>query len=399
MHANDRKVTQFTALGHGLFHTYELSIPLFIGAWMDQFGLSALVVGAVVGAGYGLIGLGAPVSGVLADYFGSRQLILASIFGMGAGFALTSFSWGSVSLGLAILFWGAAASIYHPAGLSLISRVATERGTVFAYHGVGGNLGTALGPLSTAVLLSVTSWRVAASVLALPALVALAAGIRIEFDAYEGNDETLDSFRTGLGQTVADSRGLFSLGFVIAFVAVLLYGTYYRGLLTFLPDILEGSQWFTEVEIFGRSFPPAEYVYSGMLTVGIAGQYVGGRATEHVSSTTAFLGALAGLLVLALAFIPAWNAGVVQLIAVSLGLGFFVYSTAPIYQVVIADHVAADVHGLSYGYTYLAMFGIGAVGATVAGTVLTYATVTTLFLVLALLAAAGCACVVALRRF
>jgi len=41
MQASDRQITSFTTLGHALFHTYELSIPLFIGLWITEFGLSA----------------------------------------------------------------------------------------------------------------------------------------------------------------------------------------------------------------------------------------------------------------------------------------------------------------------------------------------------------------------
>jgi len=87
----------------------------------------------------------------------------------------------------------------------------------------------------------------------------------------------------------------------------------------------------------------------------------------------------------------------VPLVLVSLALGFFVYATAPIYQVVIAEHVPSESHGLSYGFTYLAMFGIGALGATIAGTLLTYATTTILFVALAMLAATGCLCLLVLR--
>lgn len=399
MQQNDRALTKFTTLAHALFHTYELSIPLFIGFWIDSFGLSAAVVGVVVGAGYALIGVGAPGSGVLADYLGSRRLILVSIFGMGLGFALVSLAWNLASLAAAILLWGAFASLYHPAGLSLISRVASERGTVFAYHGAGGNVGTALGPLCAAVLLATTNWETAAVLLGLPALLAVAVGLRIEFDADVESDGNRDlaSIRSAFANTLADSRAIFTVGFGVAFLAVLLYGTYYRGLLTFLPDVLSDSG-LARIRLFGRSLGPGEYVYSAMLTVGIAGQYLGGRLTDRIPSRTAFLGALATLVVLALLFVPAWNAGPAALVAVCLGLGFSVYATAPIYQVVIAEHAADGVHGLSYGYTYLAMFGIGAIGASIAGTVLTYATIATLFPALAGFAAAGCACVILLRR-
>jgi len=79
-------------------------------------------------------------------------------------------------------------------------------------------------------------------------------------------------------------------------------------------------------------------------------------------------------------------AGIVALLTVCALLGFFVYAAAPVYQATIADYVEADSHGLSYGFTYLAMFGIGALGAAIAGTVLTYAGSGTLFVALAGLA-------------
>ena len=391
MEANDRNVVKFTALAHALFHTYELSIPLFIGVWMADFDASAALVGTVVGAGYALVGLGAPISGVLSDRFGS-------MVGMGAGFALVSLADGVVVLGAAMLVWGAFASLYHPAGLSLISRSAEERGTVFAYHGAGGNVGTAAGPLVTALLLLSVDWQLAVGLLAVPAFVAALLGSRVEFDAVGGDDTASVSLGAELRRTAAESRALFGAAFTVAFVAILLYGTYYRGLLTFLPDVLAESPSLVPVALFGREIDPAQYVYTGLLTVGIAGQYVGGRLTDRVPSTTTFVAAFATLAGLAVAFPVVRTVGVVPLVAVCLALGFVVYGTAPVYQVVIAEHAAADAHGRSYGFTYLAMFGVGAAGASVAGIVLTHATSAVLFGVLGVVAVTGCGFVLRLRR-
>ena len=406
MDANDQGLVKFTVLAHALFHTYELSIPLFVGLWMAEFGVSAAIIGVVVGAGYGLIGLGAPPSGMLADRFSSRRLILVSILGMGGSFALISLAQGPVSLALAVVLWGTFASLYHPCGLSLISRAAKARGTVFGYHGAGGNVGTAVGPLTTALLLLWLDWRLTAVLLAVPAAVAAAIGLRIEFDPRDGQasgttaptTSRTASFVAEVRQTVADSRRLFGVGFAIAFVAVLLYGTYYRGLLTFLPDVLGETPQLAPFELFGLQINPAQYVYSALLTVGIAGQYLGGRLTDHVRSETAFVGAFAGLLTLAVLFPVGQRVGVLPLLAVSLALGFVVYGTAPIYQVVIAEQADDTVHGLSYGFTYLAMFGIGAVGATLAGFVLTHWNSATLFATLAGIAATAIVCVLVLRR-
>ncbi|WP_331232997.1 MFS transporter [Natronorarus salvus] len=407
---NDRSITVFTALAHGVFHTYELSIPIFIVIWLDVFDVSAAVLGLVVGLGYGLIGVGAVPSGVLADRYGSRRLIVVSVVGMGGGFLALSVSPSVHTLALAIVVWGAAASVYHPAGLSLISRGARERGTVFAYHGVGGNVGTALGPLLAALALVFLDWRLVAALLVVPAVVVVVLGSTIDFetDRYaedeavtdggdgESEDEperegveeweslTLESF-------LADSRKLFTLGFALTFVVVMLYGTYYRGLLTFLPDMIADLPGFEPYTVMGQTAEPGQYVYSGLLMIGILGQYAGGRVTDLVRTEYALFATLAVLSVTAFAFLPVASVGVAPFLLLCAVLGFCLYATAPIYQVVIAEYAAADVHGLSYGYTYLGMFGVGAAGAAIAGALLTYADSAALFLTLgsvALVAAA-----------
>ena len=416
MKANDRALVQFTALEHGLFHTYELSIPLFVGLWMAEFGVSAAVIGAVVSVGYGVIGVGAPVSGVLSDRLDARRLISGAVVGMGVGFGVVALAQGPLTLGAAVLLWGCFASVYHRAGLSLISRTADARGTVFAYHGVGGNVGTAFGPLLTALMLMFVDWRFAAGALSVVAVVVGVAGTQIEFDTGATADEA-DESETGesdaegtdpdgtagsigdeLRQMVTDSRALFGVAFTVAFGAILLYGVYYRGLLTFLPDVLAESPALAPVELLGQTVQPSQYVYTALLTVGIGGQYVGGRLTDRVPSLTAFLGFFTALAVLALSFPIVREAGTVPLVGICLLLGFFVYGTAPIYQVVVSEEAPDDVQGLSYGFTYLAMFGVGALGASLAGFVLTNATSTVLFSVLGGVAGLGALTVVALQR-
>lgn len=399
MDANDKSITGFTMLAHGIFHTYELSIPIFIVIWLDVFDVSALVLGVVVSAGYGLIGIGAIPSGVIADTYGSRQLIVISIVGMGGGFFLLALAPNVYVLCLAIVLWGAAASVYHPAGLSLISRGAKERGTVFAYHGVGGNIGTAFGPLLTALLLLVFDWRIVVAALTVPAIAVVILSTTIEFDETAATEpEDGGSDPPTLRAIASDSRLLFSSGFLLAFLVIMLYGTYYRGLLTFMPDMVAGLPLFETYVLFGMEAEPSQYIYTGILMFGIFGQYAGGRVTDRVRTEYAFFSSLFALGALALLFIPASNVGIVPFLLVCAALGFALYATAPIYQVVIAEQAAEDVHGLSYGYAYLGMFGVGAGGAALAGAVLTYANSTALLTVLAGLAFVGTALVLVLIR-
>jgi len=230
-------------VGHAMVHIYELSIPILMTIWLLEFSTTAALLGAVVSVGYGLFGAGALPGGLLVDRYGSRTLIVGCLAGMGLSFLLLSVASGIVGVAAALALWGLSASVYHPAGLTLISNGVEQRGRGFAYHGMAGNAGIAGGPLVTAVLLLAFGWETVTVLLAVPALVAAVVGLRIRFDPRAAIDdrEASDGDRGGpssLAEFVADSRRLFTAGFALVFVIVSLNGLYYRGALTFLPDLL-----------------------------------------------------------------------------------------------------------------------------------------------------------------
>ena len=174
--------------------------------------------------------------------------------------------------------------------------------------------------------------------------------------------------------------------FAFVFVVVMMNGLYYRGVLTFLPELLAGLETFQPIEIAGEPQEPANYVYSGLLAVGIAGQYVGGRLTERLSPGQGIAYAFGALAVLAVLFLPLASMGAAPLLLVSAVLGFALFIVQPIYQAAVAEYTPESARGLSYGYTYLGNFGVGALGAGLAGVILTYSNQTVLFLVFALIA-------------
>ena len=398
MNGNDRAITLFTMAGHGVVHTYELAIPIFLTVWLAEFSVTAATLGAVVAVGYGLFGLGAVPGGILADRCGSRPLIVASLFGMGGSFLLLGLLPGVAGITVALAAWGVAASLYHPAGLALLSNGVTQRGSAFAYHGMAGNVGIASGPFVTAVLLLVFDWRSAAIVLAGPALLAGVAGLRADLDeraavaADGGASPSADV--DSLGEFLAASRGLFTRGFSVVLVLVLCSGLYYRGILTFLPGLLgefldplvdiapeEGLGPIPDGPV-GAEFDLSRYLYAGLLGVGVGGQYVGGRLTDRIEPERGLAVVFALLVVIALLFVPA-SETLPTLVLVSVALGFALFAIQPLSQATIASYSPPEHRGLSFGYTYLAIFGVGALGASVVGAALTYGSSTTVFLVLA----------------
>jgi MFS family permease len=414
---NDRAITGLVMLAHAMVHTYELSLPLLLLVWADVFPTvsvpmvgsvetTAFVLGAVLTAGYAPFGLGALPGGVLADAYGSKHLIVACLVGMGVSFLALAVSPSLLAVAFALLVWGVAASVYHPSGLALISKGVDERGSAFAYHGMAGNVGIAVGPLVTAILLFLTGgWRVVVAGLAVPALVGALAAARIDVDetaavaAADGGEETEGAAKSAtaegsissLSEFFADSRTMFTSLFVFAFGVAMFSGLYYRGVLTFLPDLLSSFEQLQPIEVAGfpRSLEPDQYFYSGLLMVGVLGQYAGGKLTDRIPVELGLVGGYGTLAVLAPVFLPVATSGLPGLLAIGALLGFFLFMVQPFYQATIAESTPPEARGLSYGYTYLGVFGIGALGGAVAGAVLTYASEMALFLVLAAFGAAA----------
>ena len=413
MNDNSRSIVLFAGISHAIVHTYELSIPILVAIWLVEFPVSTATVGVIVSVGYALFGIGALPGGILADRLGSRTLIVGCLVGMGLSFLLLSVAPGILTIAVALAAWGIAASVYHPSGLSLISTGVENRGSAFAYHGMAGNIGIAFGPLLTALLLLSFDWRMVTRLLVLPTVVAIGYALTTDFNetaavSVDGGTEQPagEPEEMSLSKFITDSRALFTTGFALAMVIVMMNGLFYRGMLTFLPDVLDRFlppitdfvQLFDPDSPIAEEFTLSSYVYVALLTIGIGGQYVGGKVSDRIPSTTGLAVVFGALVVVTISFVPAASGGVGTLLVVSGLLGFLLFALQPLYQATIADHSPPGDRGLSYGYTYLTSFGIGAAGAAIAGFLLSVVTTDWTFLALAVFPALGSLFALALGR-
>ena len=413
MNDNSRSIVLFAGISHAIVHTYELSIPILVAIWLVEFPVSTATVGLIVSVGYALFGIGALPGGILADRLGSRTLIVGCLAGMGLSFLLLSVAPGILTIAIALAAWGIAASVYHPSGLSLISTGVDNRGSAFAYHGMAGNIGIAFGPLLTAVLLLSFDWRMVTRLLVLPTVIAIGYALTTDFDetaavSADGGTEqpASEAEEMSVSKFITDSRALFTTGFALAMVIVMMNGLFYRGMLTFLPDVLDRFlppitdfvQLFDPNSPIAEEFTLSSYLYAALLTIGIGGQYVGGKVSDRIPSTTGLAVVFGALVVVTISFVPAARGGVATLLVVSGLLGFFLFALQPLYQATIADHSPPGDRGLSYGYTYLMSFGIGAAGAAIAGFLLSVVTADGTFLALAVFPALGSLFAIALSR-
>ncbi|WP_253736668.1 hypothetical protein [Halohasta salina] len=78
------------------------------------------------------------------------------------------------------------------------------------------------------------------------------------------------------------------------------------------------------------------------------------------------LGVLTGI---AVVFVPLVETGIEDLLVGSFVPGVALFSIQPLSQATIAKYSLPGSRGLCFGYTYLAIFGIGALCAAITGTV------------------------------
>jgi len=347
---------------HGVVHANILSIPVFLLAWKTEFGVDDVTLGLLAAAGYGFYGLGAVPFGFLADRGTPARLLLLCAGGIAVSMlgvaASPSIPLLAVSLGALGLFSG----IYHPTGLSIISRAVAEQGRAMGWHGMGGSLGIAAGPAYVGTALAFGwSWRPIAGLLVIPGLVAL-----VLLAVARLPDVTSAPV---LGSS-HPNVGLWSRSFALILLVYMFAGFAYQGGLTFLPR-------FVTAQFFAVA-----------LALGAVGQVLSGRLADQRQFERilfALSAAAASLLVL-LAFLPVGGG----FIAAALVFGFLLFSLEPLQNTLVTGEVPRPLRGLAFGFTFLSVFGIGSLGAALAGWLLAQNANAILFLILGgCLAASG----------
>jgi len=371
MRREDRRVVAVLGFLHGVVHANILSIPIFLIAWKAEFGADDVTLGLLAAAGFGFYGVGAVPFGFLADRRPPGRLLLLCAAGIAISMvgvaASPSIPFLAVSLGALGLFSG----IYHPTGLSIISRTVAEQGRGMGWHGMGGSLGIAAGPAFVGATLAIGwSWRpVAATMVVLP-LIALLLLLVVRLPASVS--------APGSGSNLSP-RPLWSRPFAFILLVYMFAGFAYQGGLTFLPR-------FVGAEFFALA-----------LALGAIGQVVSGRLADRSQSERILFGlsGAAALLLVLLAFLPVGA----TFTTASLVFGFLLFSLEPLQNVLVTGEVPRPLRGLAFGFTFLSVFGIGSLGAALAGWLVAHNESTILFLVLGgFLAASGTASLGVRRR-
>jgi len=272
-----------------------------------------------------------------------------------AGVCLGVGAAGSLAAMFALMFvMGSFASIYHPAGLALISHSVPVhlRPRALGVHGVMGSLGIALGPLVAGVFLAFLPWRGYYAVLAVPGvLLAVVFFLRLDNSQH----------RSPRQQTSAKADSGHWKAFALLVFSGSVGGVIYAAYLNFLPryfdPLAEQVGWLERASL--RNFAA-----SGVLVVGMLGQYLAGRLGRAGRLERQLAGILLLLvpLLLAMGVVPVlWR----PLAAAAVSLVLFMQQ--PIYNSLIAQFVPAHRRSFGYGISNTLTFGVGSFGATLSG--------------------------------
>jgi MFS family permease len=140
--------------------------------------LSWIGLGSLGTVGTLAAGLPSPLFGRLADKYRKGTLMVGSlIFAALGAFIIGLLGESYLAMLLGVVLLGSSLALYHPAGLSWISGVFEDPDThsyssnyvrILAIHGIGGSVGSSIGPISVFFLIDILTWRTIYLIWAIP---------------------------------------------------------------------------------------------------------------------------------------------------------------------------------------------------------------------------------------
>jgi MFS family permease len=352
---DEKRVLWVTCPGHFLTHFYILIFPAVTMPMVSSFGMPLEEVVKLSFVMYLAYGLGALPAGVLVDHWQAKGMLAVGLFLMGGGLFLAGAYPDPRSLVIFLGIVGTGASIYHPAGLALISRTVRQRGFAMGINGVFGNLGIAAAPLLTGLFTWLFTWQTTFMILGVTGVVIgfLMALLRVDESVTRSSEEI-----SAAGHDLVRY-------FLIVCVGLVLAGVAYRGNMLLLPAYLELNTTFFHDLIASFSFVTqqgsatlaATVLASLILVTGIFGQVLGGKLADRIDLRHAYLLAhgLSLPFILAMAFTMDYWLAICAALYVFFSLGM-----QPIENSLIAALTPHRWRSTSYAVKFILNFGVGA---------------------------------------
>ncbi len=376
MNVNERKILSTTCFGHFMSHFNMLVFPALVLPLTERYGLGFAPVLALSFWMYLLFGVTALPWGLLSDRLGARPLLL--IFYTGAGFCGLASGWfvddpGTFSLCLAGV--GLFSGIYHPAGLGLISKGIERMSMALGYNGMAGNAGLAAAPILAGLINHYYGIETAFYFLGGCNLCGALLMVALPLQEPEKKKKL-----------AGDTPGRLVLAFAILCVAMMLGGVAYRCATVVLPSYFELRNpgllaYLGSLDWFPASRNVAATALSSMVfSIGMLGQYLGGRVAERFEPRRGYL--VFHLVALPLALLMAYTTDV-PLLIVTICYMFFLLGMQPIENTLVAYLTPDRLRHSAYGTKFILTFGVGSVAVYLVGWIKTQWSLSAVFVAMA----------------
>ena len=356
---------------HALVHVFELALPSVEQMIGEEYSVGTESTGLLGTVWRVPFGVGAVFTGWLVDRFGSKPLLLIYLAGCAATAVAAGMATSFNVVFLSMLLMGCFASIYHPAGLALISHQTTPetRGAALGWHGIFGSVGIASAPFLAGVVFASgeVSWRQYYLLLTIPAgLLFLMIAVRMKERRHPTTDGPSESAAPDMEGTVskpstADDETVSWKRYAVLVTAGALSGFVYAGFMHFLPRYLDktGLSWEGVSEESLRNRFAALVLLCGVIGQSWAGRLARPGRLEWLLSFI-FFANVPLLLWMAVATGP-WR------IAATCTLALVHFMNQPVYNSLIPQYVPVSRRSISYGFSNMMGFSIGGLGPAFAG--------------------------------
>jgi FSR family fosmidomycin resistance protein-like MFS transporter len=342
----DRRAITALSAGHFATDFSNGALPALLPFLVVRFDLSYTEVGALMLVSALASSIVQPLFGVWSDRRGAVWLLPAGVALAGVGMALAAASssyWACLAF---VTISGLGTAAYHPEGSKFAAYVSgTRRASGMSLFSIGGNLGVALGALSTAPLL-LGFGRLGGLLIAVPALAVT--GLLLAATRYLKSFAPEDgAARAGAGE---DRPGALAL--LLGVVALRSVGWF--GLLTFVP------LWAVSL---GRSETYGNNLLSLMLFAGGVGSLAAGPLADRLGRRPVLLASVVATPPLILLFVVV--GGLLGAVALAL-VGVCVVGTFGLTAVMSQEYLPSRI-GLASGISIGFSIGLGGIAALALG--------------------------------
>ena len=332
--------------GHGFTHWYTGTFYILLPVIGLQLGLSYTEIGVIMSVQH-LAGAIANIpGGMFVDNYGRKGYLMAvSLLWVGLPYALMSFSQSFWWLLVCVAMVGIGNNLWHPAAIpALAQRFPENKGRVLSFHGMGGNLGEAFGPLLVGAMLAVFSWQTVVWINVVPGmLMALAILVGLGAFAVGGGSVNAKGAKRSTREYLLEFKQLLkNRDVVLIAISSGFRSMTQNGLLIFLPVYLAYELKYT---------PAAIGVMMMVLQVaGFAAGPVGGELSDRLGRKRVVMSSMlmTAVVILAMVF-----AGSTQWFVFSVALlGFFLYATRPVMHAWAMEAAPASMGGATVGLQF-----------------------------------------------